>query len=324
MADTTIEWATKVWNPLRGCSRVSEGCRHCYAERMAARFSGAGQPYEGLVRQTDGGPRWTGEVRFIAEKLGEPLRWRGPERVFVNSMSDLFHEKVTDEQIAAVFGVMAACPQHTFLVLTKRAERMRQWFEWVRTAERGRWDGTVIHYAERMLGGAISPSIPGVPLPNVEIGVSVEDQPTADERIPHLLATPAARRIVSLEPMIGPVDLDDERDWLTPLHLLPVEGAIGDVPCAVSTTSAGVPRHPALDWVIVGGESGPGARPFDLAWIRSIVQQCRVTGVPCFVKQLGARPVDASGDLLLKSRKGADMSEWPLDLRVREFPEARS
>lgn len=245
MGDKTgIQWCDATWNPIRGCTRVSEGCRHCYAEAVAARFCGPGQPYEGLVKVitkekvhrrdfADGSvelrkvetrdARWNGEVRFVAEHLADPLKWRKPRRIFVNSMSDLFHEKLTNEQIAAVFGVMAAAPQHTFIVLTKRSKRMREWFEWLETQRTPLitipWSPRLTCRAESgklldvrgyhpMLGTEPNPHL--WPLPNVILGVSVENQAAADERIPDLLATPAAVRAISAEPLLGPVDL---RGW---------------------------------------------------------------------------------------------------------------
>lgn len=254
MGDKTgIQWCDATWNPIRGCSRVSEGCRHCYAERTAARFSGKGQPYEGLVKVitkekvhrrdfADGSvelrkvetreARWNGEVRFVAEHLADPLRWKKPRRIFVNSMSDLFHEKLTNEQIAAVFGVMAAGAQHQFIVLTKRSKRMREWFEWINKSITGHWHGrwgVMFEHLQAVLGEnatdaawqravAHEPSPTSLgdagchawPLPNVILGVSVENQAAADERIPDLLATPAAVRAISAEPLLGPVDL---RGW---------------------------------------------------------------------------------------------------------------
>lgn len=230
--DTGISWTNSTWNPIRGCTRVSEGCRHCYAERVAARFSGPGQPYEGLaVRKlrviSDDDQRvearWTGDVRFVAEHLADPLRWKKPRRIFVNSMSDLFHEKLTNEQIAAVFGVMAATPRHTYQVLTKRAARMRAWFEWasgignddLRIVSDGHHDCTAInHLASKHGASEFGPASwrrhcddtcdvrRPWPLPNVWLGVSVENQAAADERIPDLLATPAAVRWVSAEPLL--------------------------------------------------------------------------------------------------------------------------
>lgn len=329
---TAISWTDATWNPLRGCSKVSAGCKNCYAEKIAYRFGGPGRPFEGLVHRG----HWTGEVRFIAGKLDQPLRWRKPRMIFVNSVSDLFHENVPFETIAAIFGVMAASPRHTFQVLTKRAGRMREWFEWVSrpgvdglSAARYVWLGA---YAEE--AGVDSKRFWEAtdgewawPLPNVWIGVSVEDQATADERIPLLLATPAALRFVSYEPALGPVTFRHLQPKDPPTEIDALAGTHG-----VLRPHGG--KNAALDWLIVGGESGPGARPCDVAWIRSTVEQCREAGVKCFVKQLGARAVrdvysehlgqweDEPRELHLPHPKGADPSEWPEDLRVQEMPEA--
>ena len=211
---SAIQWTDETWNPVVGCSRVSRGCEHCYAERVAHR--GMAPAHKGLTVMGKHGPRWTGEVRFLPDVLSKPLRWRQPRRVFVNSMSDLFHEQVSDEQIAAVFGVMAMTPQHTFQVLTKRPERAVRWFEW---AEQWNSVGLVRDMrGARCVGAAVASGVPDEriaafhgpwPLPNVWLGVSVEDQATADERIPHLLRCPAAVRFVSA---LGPEDLR-VREW---------------------------------------------------------------------------------------------------------------
>lgn len=311
---TAIEWTDATWNPTRGCSRVSPGCVNCYAERVAMRFSGEGQPYAGLAKLRGGRPGWTGKVRLVPEMLARPLHWRKPRQVFVNSMSDLFHEALSDEEIAAVVGVMAACPQHSFQVLTKRAERMLEWYEWVSDAEEPHPANRCVALAE----DALRDWRDGKgwwnkqwPLTNVWLGVSVEDQECANERIPHLLDTPAAVRFLSCEPLLGPIDLTP---WL-----------------------------PSLDWVIVGGESGPDARPCEVEWVRALVRQCREANVACFVKQLGARVhhvrrweppplryerLDLTGcahahRILLRHPKGGDPREWPEDLRVREYPTER-
>lgn len=317
---TSIEWCDRTWNPTRGCARVSSGCEHCFAERQAHRFSADGQPYEGLTVLGKHGPRWTGRARFVPEMLDAPLRWKKPQRVFVNSMSDLFHEHITNEQIAAVFGVMAAAPQHTFQVLTKRPQRMLAWFKWLRAwAEREKtWPGnSCCKQAAQMHTGRVArifcvPTPDEWPLPNVWLGVSVENQQRADERIPLLRRSPAAVHFVSAEPLLGPVTFDDR--WLEWLPLGPDENNEAHL-------------LPPLRWVIVGGESGPGARRCEVSWIRDIVAQCNAAGVACFVKQLGARPwanrVDEHPGRLA-DRKGGDMEEWPNDLRVREFPEARA
>lgn len=294
---TTIEWTDATWNPVRGCSIVSEGCRNCYAMKQAHRFSGEGMPYEGLTELGPQGPRWTGTIRLVPELLDAPLRWKTPRRIFVNSMSDLFHEDVPDEFIVSVFTVMAIAEKHTFQVLTKRPRRMLDLLS--------KWTSEDLYTAWHDFTGE-PPEVSAWPLPNVWLGVSVEDQKTADERIPILLQTPAAVRFVSAEPLLGPVDLQRS-----------------DELAMVQCVRNGSTIERGIDWVIVGGESGPGARPCDVAWIRSIVEQCQAAAVPCFVKQLGSHPFD-DGTLpterLLKSRKGGDPAEWPADLRVREMP----
>jgi protein gp37 len=223
VADTSIEWATKVWNVTRGCSRVSPGCGGaageggCYAERQAMRFSGPGQPYEGLVRLGKQGPRWTGAMRFVPEKLTEPLSWRTPQRIFVDSMSDLFHDGVSDDDIERVFAVMAICAMHErdyghiFQILTKRAARMRQYTSASREEMRERLCTRVAILMNDGDGwwDQIAYHMPW-PLPNVHCGVSVEDQKRADERIPDLEATPAAVRFISLEPQLESVYLRPE------------------------------------------------------------------------------------------------------------------
>ena len=297
---TGISWTDATWNPIRGCSRVSEGCRNCYAERVAVRFCGPGMPYEGLANPIAprdlmdrvGGRRggWTREVRMVPEHLADPLRWRKPRRIFVNSMSDLFHEALTNEQIAAVFGVMAAAPQHTFQVLTKRAKRMREWFAWLLAGEVSP-SGKCFEAARGTVDfGSWYRTVPQQwPLPNVWLGVSVENQAAANERIPELLATPAAVRFLSCEPLIGDVALSGV--------LVPLEGGGHDVLAALAGLRWGARRDlppgmhligargPSIDWVIAGCESGPGARPCDVAWLRSLRDQCIDADVPFFLKQ---------------------------------------
>jgi len=466
--NTSIEWTDATWSPVTGCTKVSAGCKHCYAEGVAERFWGE---------------RKFTDVRCHPERLEAPLHWRKPRRVFVNSMSDLFHEDVPDEFIDRVFAVMALAPQHTFQVLTKRPERMRAWVsdpetpfrvtramdslhgtpraaeevrpiagfpgyfasshgtiyserrghrrhmrpdygdqgharvQLHREGESQRGKRMLVHrlVLETFVGQPPSPdaqgrhldgnprnnaaenlswgeqgdnwgdskrhgthrryskldqatvdairsraaqgesgealgrefgvsgtqvrnivagrqwatkALIGWPLPGVWLGVSVEDQRAADERIPLLLQTPAAVRFLSCEPLLGPLDLRS---------------------CLEDRKR----RHVGLDLVIVGGESGPNARPCDVAWVRSIVKQCEAAGLACFVKQLGALPFVGDGkhthvagqrgygvvcdqgdpcphcgkhpithwpSLVLRDRKGSDPSEWPDDLRVREFP----
>lgn len=286
MADTKIEWTDKTWNPTRGCGIVSPGCKHCYAMRQAHRFSGPGGPYEGLTVLGSGGPEWTGEVRLIPEKLDEPLGWRKGVRIFVNSQSDLFHGVLSNADIADVFGVMVACPHHTFQILTKRAGRLPDWFEWAagfRSVAPCWWRQMVGHAAQtagsdRLRRAARSAALPPWPLPNVWIGVSVESQTFAEKRIPRLLETPAAVRFLSCEPLLGPLDLTP---WLS-----------------------------RLDWVIAGGESGPGARPMHPDWVRSIRDQCAIAGVPFHFKQWGEfRPHGGGGPKAVQFGDGVSVAK---------------
>lgn len=353
MSDKTgIEWTagddgTKgaTWNPVTGCDTVSAGCDHCYARTLAARLKAMGNP----SYQADGPPRTSGPgfgVALHPDILNKPLRWKTPRRIFVNSMSDLFHDDVPDWYIYAVWRVMAQTPQHTYQILTKRPRRMLSWFE--KLADTGPQDvgptlwrpgeaakaspfgDVTVEQAQavidsgraRMFGdwrlslgeppeGCAHPPYdwmdgdrywPTV-LGNVWLGVSVENQRWADQRIPLLLETPAAVRFLSCEPLLGPIDLAGLLDYC-PEH---------DGPgfFCVQRRHPGV-RH--IGWVIVGGESGAGARPMDLAWARSLVEQCRDFGVPAFVKQLGAHW--GNGD----DRKAGNPERWPEDLRMREFP----
>lgn len=277
MADKTkIEWCDSTWSPVTGCSHVSEGCRNCYAERIDRRQMMRGRK--------DGFREWTApnaeyNVRLHPERLEWPLRWKKPRRVFVCSMADLFHEQVPDEYIAAVFGVMAACPQHTFQILTKREERMS---DWILAEDEHDFIQSFFNLCptseEYGCGSAFEADV--WPLPNVWLGISAEDQKTFDKRVPLLLQTPAAVRFVSLEPMLGPVDLQNVK---TPHYTRKLDALTGYYDN--SPYDEGIEAH--LDHVIVGGESGPGARPIHPDWVRSIRDQCVGAGVPFFFKQWG-------------------------------------
>lgn len=295
MNKTSIEWTHRpqtggvaggfTWNPIRArlkvtgtlqngkqvhsgtfCTRISPGCTNCYASVINKRF-GTGAEYTV--------PNLEQHEFYIDEKiLAEPLSRKKPATIFVGDMFDLFHEAIPQEMIDAVFHAMGSCRQHVFQVLTKRADRMRRelagnpfWF---------------------------------TPLANVWLGVSVEDQQRADERIPLLLQTPAALRFLSVEPQLEVVDLRGKD---------PQGSCIDDYE-----------GDPKVDWVICGGESGPGARPFRTEWAQSIIEQCKSAGVACFVKQLGSNVVQDGESRRKKDRKGGDMHEWPHELRVREFP----
>lgn len=316
MSDRTdIEWCDATWSPTSGCSRVSAGCDNCYAMHMARRFDKPGFWGYGLTRvDSKGKVDWSGVVREMPERLRIPLRWRKSRRIFVDSTSDLFHPSVSNEYIAAVFGVMAACPQHTFIVCTKRAKRMREWFAWMADE---RHDGETCDPVERMYQARGKEwhwpdEEPSWPLPNVWLLVSTEDQETFDERVPELLRCPAVVRGVSAEPLLGPIDV-------TMLH------SVWD--------KHGEPSgpRPGIQWVIVGGESGHLARECDLAWVRRIRNDCANAGVPLFVKQLGSAPIQNwvvarnHGSLeALRHPKGGEPSEWPDDLRIRQFPEVKN
>lgn len=301
MADRTgIEWTDATWNPVRGCARVSDGCRHCYAERVAARFARPGQPYEGLIHQKTGG--WNGSVMLVPDALQIPWRWTRPRRIFVNSMSDLFHPDVPFEFIAAVFFIMSVTTRHTYQILTKRPERMLEFFQWVESGK-GVFDDDRIsdvgmdHPAVRALGwepqrgrrGGYDNCGPSWPYANVWMGVSVENQATADARVPFLLQCPATVRWISAEPLLGPVDLEQlavpsEHDQLR----TPGSWEASRFNALRVYDEDRYHQAPAvLDWVIAGGESGPGARPMHPDWARSLRDQCAAAGVPFLFKQWG-------------------------------------
>ena len=247
MSKTKIPWATDVWNPTVGCTKVSAGCKNCYAERIFERFH-PGEKFS--------------NVHYLPGKIDDPLYWKRPRRIFVDSMSDLFHRSIDQPTIAKVFAIMAVARWHTYMILTKRPERMidilgnlafdkdiELWQEQI-CFEQG-WCSQDFEY----------------PLPNVWLGVSVEDQKTADERIQLLLQTPAAVRFVSVEPMLEEVDLD-KYEFL-----------------CETWSKGGITIGTYLDWVIAGCESGPGARPMDLDWARSLRDQCQAASAPFFLKQ---------------------------------------
>ena len=300
-----IAWTTETWNPIRGCSRVSAGCVNCYAERQAIRMAGPGQAYDGLVRMTSQGPKWTGRIAIAESKIGEPHRWTRPRKIFVNSMSDIFHESLADSDIDDIFRTMWLAAHHTYQVLTKRADRMHRYLSDPQTP----WRIAAITSVSSNVDRSIAP-IPW-PLPNVWIGVSVEDQQRASERIPLVLRAPAAVRWISAEPLLGP--LSDLRGIWN--HCPEHDFASG---FCIDRRHLGVRW---LDWVVVGGESGPGARPMALGWAKDIVRQCRRAGVPVFVKQIGAHPTNREGELHpISDRAGKNPDDWPAELRVREWP----
>jgi protein gp37 len=352
VGETSIEWSDFSVNPFRArlpgagskggyssgvghyCEKVSRGCKNCYSSTTQSRF---GLPQ--FQEQRNG----VVESFFDASKLTEVLRRKAPTKWFWCDMTDMFGDWVPFEWIAACFGVMAATPQHTHQVLTKRPVRALEFFAWLKAETLGYWHGVHgrlwedLEKAAPAVGTqeawdamyrAAHGSEPATklgdvgagfrwPLPNVHLGVSVEDQKRADERIPLLLQCPAAVRWVSAEPLLEAVNLTN------------IRGPRSVVRDALRVDDNGrngfVPAERHLDWVVVGGESGRDPRPFDVDWARSVVEQCRAAGVPLFVKQLGANPYESTMEdgclaVTLRDRKGGDPSEWPADLRVRMFP----
>ena len=300
MDSTKIEWTDATWNPITGCTLVSEGRRNCYAATLAATRLKHHPSREGLARVNAAGEaKFTGEVRFNEGWLDQPCRWRKPRMIFVCAHGDLFHESVPDEWIDRVFAVMAQAGHHTFQVLTKRPERAR---DYISTEAP---DGTPTRFAHIFAEGAragIWKSDGGSfewPLPNVWLGTSVEDQATTETRIPHLLATPATVRFVSAEPLLGPVDMENIKTGTGYLDAVgpfidQVACGMSEDPLAATLLQAGVeagnalaPLLPRLDWIILGGESGARARPMHPDWARSLRDQCQAAGVAFFFKQWG-------------------------------------
>ncbi|MEV8435124.1 DUF5131 family protein [Streptomyces chartreusis] len=283
MADTTaIEWTDSTWNPVTGCTKISDGCTNCYAETFAERWRGtAGHHFENGF-----------DITLRPDRLRLPMTWSAPRRVFLDSMSDLFHTDIVDTYIAQVWAVMALTPQHTYQVLTKRHGRMKALLSsptfWHQVAEQGRQH--LIGCQQDWL--AVGAMLDGTPLPNVWLGVSVESQKWADIRVPALLETPAALRFLSCEPLLGPVWIDDYVWQACPC----CDGESHDEacgPCADGGCESGHIRQ--LDWVIVGGESGHGARAMHADWARSLRDQCKQSHVPFFFKQWGAYAPESHG-----------------------------
>lgn len=283
MGNTRIEWADMSWNPVTGCTPVSEGCRNCYAARMAKRLAGrCGYPKDDPFK-----------VTFHPDRLGDPEKWRTPRRIFVCSMGDLFHESVQFDWIDKIFAIAALCQRHTFMLLTKRHDRMAEYYnragfkliiyKHIRAANGGR-------VPESAKTGGVAEFEVAFPLPpkNLWLGVTAENQKTANQRIPILLSIPAAVRFVSVEPYLSQIDLTP---WLNKEKL--------DTPFG-------------LDWVIAGGETGPGARPMQIEWVRDLRDQCMTAGVPFFFKKWGPK-ADEISDCVID---GKVWSEFP-DLRRR-------
>lgn len=309
MSDNTkIEWADATVNAVNGCSVLSPGCTNCYAMRLAGTRLREHPSRAGLTQPSKAGPVWTGEVRLNEQQLLQPLRWRRPRRIFWNAHGDLFHDAVPDEWIDRVFAICALTPQHTHMILTKRPARMRRYM--------AGFDDQLGGPIEGLRGALVEGTAQSIwhdrtgddtvdewlavhlPLPNVWLGASIEDQQRADERIPDLLATPAAKRFISAEPLLGPIDLTSVRRFPGRADKEFVDALGGNC----WTNQSGLPNPDpswakpgmpfsdggrGLDWLIVGGESGLGARPMHPDWARSLCDQCEAAGVAFFFKQWG-------------------------------------
>lgn len=351
MADNTkIEWANATVNAVNGCTVLSAGCTNCYAMRLAGTRLRHHPSRAGLTIQTKAGPVWNGEVSLNEEALLQPLKWRRPRKIFWNAHGDLFHQNVPDDWIDKVLAVCVLTPHHTHMILTKRSKRMREYMISRSNDQSEFWAADALSRAAADFvdedgscavanwingwsrwknmpddGNPLNGSETRWPLPNVWLGVSVEDQDRADERIPDLLETPAAVRFISAEPLLGPVDLMlrpvNFGDWdaLRGREYWGGASIYSDSVAALKRTTA------RLDWVIVGGESGPGARPMHPDWVRSLRDQCQQANVPFFFKQWGAWtplaenrggywPVDATGCITLTIDGERKDGGWPMQL----------
>jgi len=291
-----IEWTQETWNPILGCSKISAGCKNCYAINQAYRNqaiankliadginAGRLSYYQGLTEK-DNYLDWTGKLVFVPEALEIPLKRKKPTMYFVNSMSDLFHENVPDYWIDQIFAVMAIAKHHTFQILTKRPQRMKEYLS-------KPYHINIARYIDQFLGDKFAHENYDLPAPNIWLGTTCENQKAVAERLPILLQTPALVRFLSCEPLLEDIYLALNKFDHKP------------------------------NWIIVGGESGNNARPCHLDWIRSTVKQCRTSNVPIFVKQLGSNVFYGAGNKMkLINRKGGDLEEFPEDLQIREFP----
>jgi len=350
---TKIGWTGETWNPIIGCRATSPGCKNCYAARQAYRIPllmrgrnpNATSVYDGLAKMTKGRVRWTGQFRYIPERLVETLRWQVGKRIFLGSMTDVCHPLVPHHWRLPIWAVMALTPRHTYQVLTKHPEDMVRFYEWLTKGRQSDCLNRIINEAARIhdtwpgrrpawLTQAVE-DIDTWPLPNVEIGVTAEDQNTYDYRARHLIQVPAAVRFFSLEPLLGPINLR-------------LFDALTDFDC--------YSLHERIHGVIVGGETGAGARPCEVSWVRHIVGQCDEAELNAYVKQLGRVVIDrndagfmgesetdwpddtrhhdwtpfrahyqgAPVRIVLHNKAGADPEEWPRDLRRQDVPARRA
>lgn len=288
--NSKIQWTESSWNPIVGCTKVSDGCYHCYAINKSHRCAACGiKQYVDITEKHGNTIEWTGEIRCIPELLNKPIEWKNPRRIFVNSMSDFLHKDVPMEFLASMWNTMSIAHQHTYQLLTKRADRL-----------------SILHTEEFRLARIEDYVMRNYRnwqwyLSNVWIGVSVENQRRAYGRLP-LLATMnvGGIRWISAEPLLEKTDLF--------FHFTsPYLYGTGE-------------KKPEFNWVVIGGESGPGARPFEIDWARSIISKCKEFGIPIFMKQVGSNAFENGKRYRTKHRKGGDPAEWPEDIRIREYP----
>lgn len=330
MTKTKIEWADAVWNPVTGCTKISEGCDNCYAEKMVDRL----QKIPATQNKYQNGFK----VTCHKNELAKPLSWKKRRKIFVCSMGDLFHDDVPFKFIAQIYGIMSMCPQHTFMLLTKRPDRALKFYQWCEEKEQELYkcpaDQNI--YLEYLPGEIVGPytekygdNFPDeIPLNNIWLGVTAENQARADERIPILLQIPAAVRFVSVEPMLGPLTI---RSWCPVCRAFLIDSMSPTCGTCHSSTF-----H--VDWVICGGESGPNARPMHPDWVKSLRNQCKAANVPFFFKQWGEwKPISVGENVpqfAFVKGPGHDGAVWRVGKKAAgreldgkeylQFPEAQS
>lgn len=310
---TKIEWTDETWNWMVGCSRISAGCKNCYAATAAKSARLQQFPQYQKVEQ------WNGAVEFVESQLLKPLAWKKPKKLFPCSMSDFFHENALDEWRDKAFAVMELAEEHTFQVLTKRSRNMLNYF-------RGNPEKRILRNAIRIAKdypARQTQITKGLPFPNVWLGVTLEDQEALSSRIQDLLETPAAVRFLSVEPMLGRIDLDFENIIVSFIEDLMSAGRWDE---KLYGMYEDLQINQLLHWVVCGGESGPKARPFHLEWAMDLAQQCKDEGVAFFFKQTGSNPF-YKGELLKVTGKGGNLDELPDECKevlVREFPDGKN
>jgi protein gp37 len=325
---TLIPWTDETWNPLVGCSKISIGCKECYAAEAAKSARLQQFPQYQKVKE------WNGTIEFVENQLVKPLSWRSPKKVFVCSMSDIFHKNVKDEWLDKIFAVMALAKQHTFQVLTKRPERIRPYLQQgaKQRIRRGAVDlGRELKLAQKRYEAYETCDFDW-PLPNVWLGTSVENQQAAVDRIPLLLDAPVAVRFLSCEPLLEELNLvsHERQNGIYNYLLNTWEPRISGAGGAVAGGRISPFTDKSINQVIIGGESGSSARPCHIEWIRSLVRQCQQTKTAVFVKQWGSQAINSTPyidgvvqthfQVKLKNPKGGDITELPLDIQIREFP----